>query len=139
MALERTLSIIKPDAVAAGHTGAIIDRLEKEGFRILGIKRLHLSTGQAERFYTIHRERPFFASLTSFMSEGPVVVMVLEAENAIAKLRDLMGVTDPARASEGSLRKQYGLSIERNAVHGSDALESAGYEITYFFSQLELT
>jgi len=139
MSLERTLSIIKPDAVAAGHTGAIIDRFEKEGFRILGIKRLHLSTGQAERFYTIHRERPFFASLTSFMSEGPVVVMVLEAEIAIAKLRDLMGVTDPARAREGSMRKQYGLSIERNAVHGSDALESAGYEITYFFSQLELT
>ncbi|MGI8782805.1 MAG: nucleoside-diphosphate kinase [Acidobacteriota bacterium] len=139
MSLERTLSIIKPDAVAAGHTGAVIDRFEKEGFRILGIKRLHLSTGQAERFYTIHRERPFFASLTSFMSEGPVVVMVLEAEGAIAKLRDLMGVTDPARARDGSLRKQYGLSIERNAVHGSDALESAGYEITYFFSQLELT
>jgi nucleoside-diphosphate kinase len=136
--MERTLSIIKPDAVAARHTGRIIQRIEKEGFAIVGLKRVHLSRKDAEGFYAVHRERPFFASLTEFMSSGPAVVMVLEAPDAIKKWRTLMGATNPANADPGTLRKEFAESIERNATHGSDAPDTAAYEIGYFFSGMEL-
>ncbi len=139
MAIERTLTIIKPDAVAGKLMGKILDRLERENFRIAAAKLLHLSQRQAEGFYAVHRERPFFGSLTKYMTEGPVLVMVLEAENAIQRLRGVMGATDPAKAAEGTLRKQYGTSIERNVVHGSDAPETARFEICYFFNALEQT
>jgi nucleoside-diphosphate kinase len=135
---ERTLAIIKPDAVERHLAGKIIQRIEAEGFTIRAMKRTALSTHQAEGFYAVHRERPFFKSLTVFMSSGPVIVMVLEAPDAITKWRTLMGATDPAKADAGTLRKEFAESIERNATHGSDAPETAAYEIGYFFAGIEL-
>ena len=135
---ERTLAIIKPDAVERRVAGKIIERIEAEGFQIRAIKRVHLSQGQAEGFYAVHRQRPFFASLTSFMSSGAAIVMVLEAADAIRKWRTLMGATDPAKADAGTLRKEFAQSIERNATHGSDAPDTAAYEIGYFFAGIEL-
>ena len=135
---ERTLAIIKPDAVERRVAGKIIERIEAEGFHIRAIKRVNLSQAQAEGFYAVHRQRPFFASLTSFMSSGAAIVMVLEAADAIKKWRTLMGATDPAKADAGTLRKEFAQSIERNATHGSDAPETAAYEIGYFFAGLEL-
>jgi nucleoside-diphosphate kinase len=135
---ERTLAIIKPDAVERRLAGKIIERIEAEGFQIRAIKRVHLSQAQAEGFYAVHRQRPFFGSLTSFMSSGAALVMVLEAADAIKKWRTLMGATDPAKADAGTLRKQFAESIERNATHGSDAPETAAYEIGYFFAGVEL-
>jgi len=135
---ERTLAIIKPDAVARRVAGKIIERIEAEGFQIRAIKRVNLSQAQAEGFYEVHRQRPFFSSLTSFMSSGAAIVMVLEAADAIKKWRTLMGATDPAKADAGTLRKQFAESIERNATHGSDAPETAAYEIGYFFAGVEL-
>ena len=136
--MQKTFTILKPDAVRAGNTGAIISRLEKEGFRIRAMKMLHLTEAQAQGFYYVHKERPFFGSLVKFMSEGPIVPMVLEAENAIEKLRTVMGATDPAKADAGSIRKQFGSNIERNAIHGSDGPDTAAFEISYFFNQLEI-
>ena len=136
--MERTLAIIKPDAVAAGNVGAIVQRIESEGLRIRGMRLVRLSRPEAEGFYAVHRERPFFPSLTTFMSSGPAVVLALEADNAIRRWRDIMGATDPAKAPEGSLRRQFGASIERNATHGSDAPETAAYELGYFFRGVEL-
>jgi nucleoside-diphosphate kinase len=136
---ERTLSIIKPDAVGAGNAGKILAHLEQAGFRIAALKKLHLTRPQAEGFYAVHRERPFFGALTTFMTEGPVIAMVLEAEDAIRKLRDVMGATDSKKAAPGTIRNLYGADIERNAVHGSDAPETARFEIGYFFSALEIT
>jgi nucleoside-diphosphate kinase len=135
---ERTLAIIKPDAVERHVAGKIIERIEAEGFQIRAIKRVHLSQAQAEGFYAVHRQRPFFASLTSFMSSGAAIVVVLEAADAIKKWRTLMGATDPAKADPGTLRKEFAQSIERNATHGSDAPETAAYEIGYFFAGVEL-
>ena len=135
---ERTFGIIKPDAVAAGNVGRILGLVEERGFRILGLKKISLSRAQAEGFYAVHRERPFFSGLVTFMTEGPVVVMVLEADNAIAKWRELMGATNPANAAEGTIRKLYATNIERNAVHGSDAPQTAAVEIPFFFSTAEL-
>lgn len=136
--LERTLSIIKPDAVAAGRAGEILARLEKAGFRILGLRMYRLTPAQAQGFYHVHRARPFFASLCAFMSSGPCVALVLERENAIAGLRDLMGATDPARAAAGTIRKEFAASLERNAIHGSDGPDTARFEIGYFFPGVEL-
>jgi nucleoside-diphosphate kinase len=136
--VERTLAIIKPDAVARRLAGEIIRRIEDAGFLIRALKRVQLSKRDAEGFYAVHRERPFFASLTAFMSSGPAIVMVLEAPDAIKKWRTLMGATDPAKADPGTLRKAFAESIERNATHGSDALETATYEIGYFFAGIEL-
>jgi nucleoside-diphosphate kinase len=135
---ERTLAIIKPDAVGAGHAPQILARLEKAGFRIVALRMRALSRAQAEAFYHVHRERPFFAGLCSFMSSGPCIPMVLERENAIAHLRKIMGATDPAKAAPGTIRKDFAVSIERNAVHGSDAPETAAFEIGYFFPGVEL-
>jgi len=135
---ERTLAIIKPDAVAGRLVGRILQRIEDSGFDIRAMRRLHLSQQDAEGFYSVHRERPFFASLTAFMSSGPVIVMVLEAPDAIKKWRALMGATDPAKADAGTLRKEFAQSIERNATHGSDAPDTAAYEIGYFFSGIEM-
>lgn len=135
--MERTLAIIKPDAVGAGNVGNILSRLQKEGFRIVHMKWIHLNQAQAEGFYQVHRMRPFFSSLVKFMTEGPVVVLALEKENAIADLRKVMGATDPAKAEPGTLRRDYAASIERNAIHGSDSAQSADYEIAYFFSTIE--
>src|SRR5438874_4776596 len=135
---ERTLAIIKPDAVARRLAGRIIQRIEDSGFQIRAMRRVHLSKPEAERFYAVHRQRPFFDSLTAFMSSGPAIVMVLEAADAIKKWRTLMGATDPAKADAGTLRKEFAESIERNATHGSDAPETAAYEIGYFFSGIEL-
>jgi len=136
--MEQTFAIIKPDAFAAGYAGKIISRIYAEGFKIVGLKKLCLSKVEAEGFYDVHRERPFFGELTDFMSSGPCVVMVLEAEAAIKKWRDLMGATNPAEAVAGTLRKEFGSSIGENATHGSDAPETAAFEIPYFFSGLEL-
>jgi nucleoside-diphosphate kinase len=136
--MQRTFAIIKPDAVAGGHTGGILALIEENGFRVVGLKRIRLSREQAEGFYAVHRERGFFSSLVTFMIEGPVVVMVLERDDAIAKWRELMGATNPANAAEGTIRKRYADSIERNAVHGSDAPETAAVEIPFFFSTAEL-
>jgi nucleoside-diphosphate kinase len=136
--LERTLAIIKPDAVEKRLSGAIIQRIEQSGFQIRAMRRVHLSKREAEGFYAVHRERPFFASLTAFMSSGPAVVLVLEAADAIRKWRTLMGATDPAKAESGTLRKEFAESIERNATHGSDAAETAAYEISYFFAGVDL-
>lgn len=133
-----TFGIIKPDAVAKGHTGKIIDRILADGFRIRGMKLIHQTRAEAEGFYAVHRERPFFGELTEFMSSAPCVVMVLEKENAVKAWRDLMGATNPAEADEGTLRKEFAGSIGENAVHGSDSEENAAIEIAYFFSQLEL-
>ena len=135
---ERTLAIIKPDAVSRRLTGTIIARIEEAGFQIRAMRRVHLSKREAEGFYAVHRERPFFASLTDFMSSGAAVVMVLEASDAIRKWRTLMGATDPAKADPGTLRKEFAQSIERNATHGSDAAETAASEIAYFFRGIEL-
>jgi nucleoside-diphosphate kinase len=136
---ERTLAIIKPDAVERRLSGKILQRIEGEGFQIRAMKRVSLSNRQAEGFYAVHRERPFFGSLTKFMSSGPAIVLVLEAPDAIKKWRTLMGATDPAKADPGTLRKEFAESIERNATHGSDAPDTAAYEIGYFFAGLELT
>ena len=135
---ERTLAIIKPDAVERHLSGAILHRIEQAGFQIRAMRRVHLSQKEAEGFYAVHRARPFFGSLTEFMSSGPAVVVVLEAPDAIRKWRTLMGATDPAKADPGTLRKEFAQSIERNATHGSDALETAAYEIGYFFAGIEL-
>ena len=136
--MERTFAIIKPDAVAAGQSGAIIALVQKAGFRIVGMKQRRISLVEAENFYGVHRERPFFASLVKFMTEGPVVVMALEADGAIKKWRDTMGATNPANAAEGTIRKMFATSIERNCVHGSDAPETAAVEIPFFFASSEL-
>ena len=135
---ERTLAIIKPDAVERQLAGKIIQRIESEGFRIRAMRRLHLSQPEAEGFYAVHRARPFFASLTAFMSSGPAIIMVLELPDAIRKWRTLMGATDPAKADVGTLRKEFAESIERNATHGSDAADTAAFEIGYFFAGVEL-
>ena len=135
---ERTLAIIKPDAVERHLAGKILQRIEDEGFQIRAMKRVGLSNRQAEGFYAVHRERPFFGSLTKFMSSGPAIVLVLEAPDAIKKWRTLMGATDPAKADPGTLRKEFAESIERNATHGSDAPDTAAYEIGYFFPGIEL-
>lgn len=136
--MERTFAIIKPDAFAAGNAGKILARIYAEGFSVVGIKKLYMSKVEAEGFYYVHRERPFFGELTDFMSSGPCIVMVLEAEGAIAKWRDLMGATNPAEAAKGTMRKEFGASIGENATHGSDAPETAAFEIPFFFSGLEL-
>ena len=136
--MERTLAIIKPDGVERRFVGAILQRIEEEGFRIVGLRLVRLSLREAEGFYAVHRERPFFAALTSFMSSGPAVVMALEAPDAIARWREVMGATDPRRAAEGTLRRQFASDIERNVVHGSDAPATAAVEIAYFFPQIEL-
>ena len=135
---ERTLAIIKPDAVAGRKAGKIIQKIEDSGFSIRAMRRVQLSKRDAEGFYAVHRARPFFASLTEFMSSGPAIVMVLEAPDAIKKWRTLMGATDPAKADAGTIRKEFAESIERNATHGSDAPETAAYEIGYFFTGNEL-
>ncbi len=135
---ERTFSIIKPDAVRKGYAGAILAELDKGGFQICAIKKLSISKKQAEGFYAVHSARPFFSSLTDFMSSGPIVMMVLEKENAIADLRRLMGATNPANAEEGTIRKKFAGSIEENAIHGSDAPETAAFEIGYWFAGYEL-
>ncbi len=138
MAVERTLAIIKPDATARGITGKIIERIEQEGFEIRAMKRLRLTKEQAKAFYAVHRERPFYESLTDFMSSGPVVVLCLEREDAIAKWREVMGATNPEQAAEGTIRKLYGVDVEKNSVHGSDAPETARTELAFFFSGMEL-
>lgn len=138
MALERTFSIIKPDATKRNLTGKIIDRFESNGLRIVASKRLHLSREQAEGFYAVHKERPFFGELVDFMISGPVIVQVLEGENAIMKNRDIMGATNPDEAGEGTIRKDFAQSIEANSVHGSDAPETAAEEIKFFFTDAEL-
>jgi len=133
-----TFGIIKPDAVRAGNAGHIIQRINDAGFRLRAMKTLHMSLKQAEGFYAVHRERPFFGGLTEFMSSAPCVVMALEKEGAVKAWRDLMGATDPAKADQGTLRKDFGASVGENAVHGSDSDENAAIEIAYFFSQIEL-
>ncbi|HVC52382.1 MAG TPA: nucleoside-diphosphate kinase [Stellaceae bacterium] len=138
MAVERTLSIIKPDATRRNLTGAINDRFEKSGLRIVAQKRLRLSKERAEAFYAVHAARPFYASLVSFMTSGPVVVQVLEGEGAVAKNREIMGATDPAKAGPGTIRKDFAESIEANSVHGSDSPEAAAQEIAFFFSPAEI-
>ena len=135
---QRTFSIIKPDAVRKGDAAAILAAIEKAGFKLIAIKKLSISTQQAEGFYHVHAQRPFFGSLTAFMSSGPIFPMVLEKENAIADLRKLMGATNPANAEEGTIRKQFAASIEENAIHGSDAEDTAQFEIGYFFAGYEL-
>src|SRR6185436_20575764 len=135
---ERTLAIIKPDAVERRLAGKIIQRIEEEGFQIRAMRRVSLSKAEAEGFYAVHRERPFFGSLTEFMSSGPAVVMVLEGEDAIRRWRDVMGATDPAKAAPGTLRKEMAANIEKNVVHGSDAPETAASEIAYFFPGIDL-
>jgi len=138
MSLERTLSIIKPDAVGAGQAGNILAMIEEAGFRILALRMTRLTQPQAEEFYAVHRGKPFFAGLVKFMTEGPVIVMALEREDAIRKLREVMGATNPAHAAEGTIRKRFAASIERNCVHGSDAPETAQTELRFFFSTAEL-
>ena len=138
MAVERTLTIIKPDAVAKSVMGQIIARFEQAGLTLLAAKLVHLSPAQAAGFYIVHKDRPFYGSLCAFMTQGPCMPIVLEGEGAIARLRDLMGATDPAKAAPGTLRKDYAASIEANAVHGSDSSESAAFEIAYFFGALEM-
>lgn len=136
--MERTFAIIKPDAVRARMTGKIIQRIEDEGFQIRAMRMVNLTKREAEGFYAVHSERPFFPSLTAFMSSGPAVVMAIEASDAIKKWRTLMGATDPAKAEPGTLRKEFGRSIENNATHGSDAPETAAFELAYFFPGIEL-
>jgi nucleoside-diphosphate kinase len=135
---ERTLSIVKPDAVAKQKIGEILARAEGQGLRLVAGKLVHLSRQDAARFYIVHKERPFYASLTEFMSSGPVFVSVLEGEGAIGKWREIMGATDPAKAGPGSVRRDYGTNVERNATHGSDAADTARWEIGFFFGELEL-
>jgi nucleoside-diphosphate kinase len=136
--MERTLAIIKPDAVATRSTGRILQRIEEAGFQIRAMRLVHLTRAEAEGFYAVHRERPFFSSLTQFMSSGPAVVLALEAPDAIRKWRVLMGATDPAKADAGTIRKEFAHSIERNATHGSDAPDTAAHELSYFFTGMEL-
>lgn len=136
--MERTFAIIKPDAFRAGNAGKILARIYAEGFKVVGLKKLYLSKVEAEGFYAVHTGKPFFDELTTFMSSGPCVVMVLEAEEAIKKWRDLMGATNPEVAAEGTLRREFGTYVGENATHGSDAPETAAFEIGYFFSGLEL-
>lgn len=138
MQTERTLSIIKPDAVRKHHIGEILARFEKHGLKIVATKMMHLTKAQAEQFYAIHKARPFFHDLTTFMSSGPILVQVLEGHNAILKNREIMGATDPAKAAPGTIRKDFAASIDENAVHGSDAAETAIEEIAFFFSNLEI-
>jgi nucleoside-diphosphate kinase len=135
---ERTFSIIKPDAVKAGQAGDVLARIEKAGFNLVALRLRRLTRAEAEGFYHVHRQRPFFGSLTAFMSSGPCITIVLEREDAIAKLRELMGATDPAKAAPGTIRKEFASSIEANVIHGSDAPETAQFEIGYFFPGLEL-
>jgi len=135
--IQQTLAIIKPDGVARNLTGEIVRRIEASGLRIKAMKMAHLSKRQAEGFYAVHREKPFFSSLTNFMSEGAVVLMILSGENAIQTWRDLMGATSPANAAPGTIRREFGQSIERNTTHGSDAPETAAFETRYFFSEVE--
>jgi nucleoside-diphosphate kinase len=136
--MEKTFSIIKPDAVASGKAGKILALLEENGFHIVALRKVKLSQGQAEGFYAVHKERPFYGSLVKFMTEGPVIVMALEREDAVKKLREVMGATNPANAAEGTVRKLFAESIERNAIHGSDAPETAAQELQYFFNTIEL-
>ena len=136
--VQRTFSIIKPDAVASGNAGKILAHLEGAGFRFVGLRMLKMSQEDAEGFYAVHRERPFFSSLVKFMTEGPVIVMALEREDAVVKLREVMGATNPANAAEGTIRKLFASSIERNSIHGSDAPETAAVELAYFFRTTEL-
>jgi nucleoside-diphosphate kinase len=136
--MERTFAIIKPDAVGRRLVGSIVSRIEQSGFEIRAMRLAHLTKREAEGFYAVHRDKPFFGGLTDYMSSGPAVLMVLEAPEAIARWRGLMGATDPAKAAAGTLRREFGTSIERNATHGSDAPETAAYEIGYFFRGLEL-
>ena len=136
--MERTLAIIKPDAVGRNLVGKILERIESEGFRIAAMKLIKLGKAQAEGFYAVHRERPFFGELTDFMTSGPCVVMILEAEGAISKWRDVMGATDPAKAATGTLRNEFGATLQNNCTHGSDAPETAAFETAYFFSALEV-
>ena len=138
MPVERTLTIIKPDAVAKNAVGQIIARFEQNGLKILAARLIHLTPAQAGGFYIVHKERPFYASLCAFMTQGPCMPIVLEGENAIARLRDLMGATDPAKAAPGTIRKDFATSIEANAVHGSDSPQSAAFEIPYFFGAMEI-
>ncbi len=135
--IERTLAIVKPDGVARNLTGEIIRRIESAGLRIAALKMVHMSKRQAEGFYAVHKDKPFFPSLTTFMSEGPVVLMIVSGEGAIKKWRDLMGATNPEKADPGTIRRDYGMSIERNTTHGSDARETAAFETAYFFSEIE--
>ena len=135
--VEKTLAIVKPDGVARNLVGDIVRRIESGGLQIKALKMVRMSKTQAEGFYAVHKEKPFFASLTAFMSEGPVVLMILSGEDAIRRWRDLMGATDPAKAAAGTIRKDFGQSIERNTTHGSDAPDTAAFETSYFFSQLE--
>lgn len=135
---ERTFSIIKPDAVKAKQAGDILGRLEKAGFRLVGVRQRHLTRAEAEGFYNVHKERPFFASLCAFMSSGPCITMVLERDDAIARLREIMGATDPGKAAPGTIRKDFAASIEANCIHGSDAPDTARFEIGYFFAGIEL-
>ena len=135
---ERTFSIVKPDGVKAGKTGEILARLEAAGFKLVAARMRHMTRAEAEGFYYVHKERPFFGSLCAFMSSGPCLPMVLERENAIAQLREVMGATDPAKAAAGTIRKDFASSIEQNAIHGSDAPETARFEIGYFFPGIEL-
>ncbi len=137
--MDRTFAIIKPDAVATKKAGAIFARIEKEGFTVRAMRLMHMTKGEAEGFYAVHKARPFFGGLTDFMSSGPCIVMALEAPDAIAKWRTLMGATDPAKADAGTMRKDFGESIERNATHGSDAPETAAFELGYFFRGLEFS
>ena len=139
MRVERTFSIIKPDAVADGHAGEILAMLQKAGFKILGMRMTRLSEAQAKAFYAVHKERPFYSGLVKFMTEGPIVVLALERENAVRELREVMGATNPANAAEGTIRKRFGANIERNAVHGSDAPETAAAELQFFFTTADLT
>jgi nucleoside-diphosphate kinase len=136
--MERTFAIIKPDAFAAGHTGAILQRIEESGFQIRAMRLVRLTRAQAEGFYDVHRDKPFFGQLAEFMSSGPAVILALEAPDAIRKWRTLMGATNPERADAGTIRKDFGQSIERNATHGSDAPETAAFELGYFFAGYEL-
>ncbi|MGA1998191.1 MAG: nucleoside-diphosphate kinase [Bryobacteraceae bacterium] len=138
MSLERTFSIVKPDAVAARHAGAILAAIQEAGFKILGLRMTRLSEAQARGFYAVHRQRPFFEGLVKFMTEGPIVVMALEREDAVAKLREVMGATNPANAAEGTIRKRFATNIERNAIHGSDAPETAAAELAFFFPTADL-
>jgi nucleoside-diphosphate kinase len=138
MSVERTFAMVKPDAVASGHVGDILNVVRDSGFRIVGLKLRRITKPEAEAFYAVHKERPFYGSLVTFMTEGPVLAMVLEREDAIAKWREVMGATNPANAAEGTIRKQFAESIERNAAHGSDGPETAAQEIPFFFSTAEL-
>jgi nucleoside-diphosphate kinase len=138
MALERTLTIIKPDAVQKGVVGRVVARIEEAGFRILAARLVHLTPAQAAGFYIVHKDRPFFRSLAEFMTSGPCIPMVLELDQAIQRLRDLMGATDPAKAAPGTIRREFATSIEANVIHGSDSPESAAFEIPYFFPALDI-